>query len=164
MSVHARRESVHLLVAAALLGLLNLSVRTGLSASLAEPPTVSQVHVLGDHVREAAPRRWTADDVLQRIASASAQVQCIVGYEVGRGVTRDGLVYEPYDPYMPGGFGEIGPGQLASFGLLDEFHRWARARGWGPDPYDPHQIVAFMEVKLAEGEAAKWAPVALGHC
>src|SRR5439155_15537196 len=85
------------------------------------------------------PPRFTPEQVLLRIASASAQVQCIVRHEVGG---RD------YDPYAVGGQGEQGPAQLHPQGKLVTFY----AAGW-TDPHDPNQAVSFLEAQLRAGQA-----------
>jgi len=98
----------------------------------------------------AAPPRFTPEQVLLRIASASQRAQCIVRYEVGgRG----------YDPYAIGGQGEQGPVQLHPLGQLVTFYQ----AGW-TDPHDPDQAISFLEAQLVAGKAAAWSPVLLGFC
>ena len=94
--------------------------------------------------------RFTAEQVLLRVASASARAQCIVRYEVGG---------SGYDPYVVGGQGEQGPVQLHPRGKLVTFY----AAGW-TNPQDPDQAISFLEAQLLAGQAEAWSPVLLGLC
>lgn len=94
---------------------------------------------------------WTAGDVLAARATASYCTRSIIDGEVGGGITRGGVIYEPYDPYMPHAAGELGPGGLHPRGLLSDFY----AHG-GSDPHNPYEVVIYIDGAIARGLGGHW--------
>jgi hypothetical protein len=91
-----------------------------------------------------AEYRYTPDDVLAAMSTHSALAACIVTGEVG-GVG--------YDAYAVGAAGELGPVQLAPFGLLDDYLRWSG----GASPYDPYTTLDYLDYALGRGMGPNWS-------
>lgn len=103
--------------------------------------------------------RWTPADVLAARAVASWCAQMIVDGEVGGGVTRNGVRYEPYDPYSPGALGERGPVQLLPVrGLLPDFYR----QGY-TEPENPYEAIPYMDDAVSRrGLGRHWSTAPRG--
>lgn len=100
--------------------------------------------------QDDAPVRFTPQDTLDALTTASARTGCVVRYEVG-GVG--------WNPYAIGRAGEQGAAQLHPQGRLGDFYR----KGY-TDPFDPYQAVAYLDGELAAGRGGAWSPISRGLC
>lgn len=110
---------------------------------------VSLVSLIQVHTQ--SQQSFTPQDVQNELQSRPTWVQCIVHKEIGRGITRNGIVYPPYDPYMPGLQGEQGPVQLHPSGLLIDFY----ASGF-TNPYSPIQSMDYLELAASRNLLSHW--------
>lgn len=94
---------------------------------------------------------YTPEDVQFDLQHRPSYVQCIVKAEIGRGITRNGITYPPYDPYMPGAENEVGPVQLHPRGLLNDFYR----QGY-TNPYDPKDAHDYLQNAASRGLLSHW--------
>lgn len=94
--------------------------------------------------------------MLDDLETRSPIVQCIVRKEVGRAITRNGIYYEAYNPYMPGAQQEVGTAQLHPRGLLNDFYR----RGF-TNPYNPSESHTYLQLAIDSGLSSHW-PTARG--
>ena len=93
----------------------------------------------------SAQQEWTPEDVRQaaREAQHSREITCIFAAEVGGGGFNPYVVHS--DPRI------IGPGGLATFGLLPQF----RSRGYD-DPFNPYQVAAYIDAVIDGGGGSAW--------
>ena len=92
---------------------------------------------------QEAPRRWTVEDVLLRLETASPLARCIVKVETGG----------TYNPYAVGDHGtSLGPTQLHSPGKRDDFYAQEYT-----DPYSPQESIDFLEAQIAAGNGPAWS-------
>lgn len=101
---------------------------------------------------EAPKKHFTAWDTLKALENASPLVKCAVTVEVGG-------TNPPYDPNAIGKAGELGPGQLHPKGKLPAFYN----AGYN-DPFNPYQVIPFMEEQFVLGDAKHWAGPRNGEC
>ena len=100
-------------------------------------------------------RVYTPEDTLIALRNASPLVRCAVYYEVGLGSIK----YPPWDPNAVSYAGSIGPGQLHPKGKLVEFYRLGY-----DNPYNPYQVIPYMEYAFQRGQQFHWDPVRFGMC
>lgn len=106
-------------------------------------------------------KEFTVADSLRALKQATPQVRCTVFYEAGGGKMEYG--FNPYDPYILDGPDvegalNFGIGQLAPKGKLPEFFKSFK------NPFNPYEVVSYMNRAFANGQMFHWGPVALGLC
>ncbi len=107
-------------------------------------------------------REFSVEDGYKAAEQASLQVKCTIKYEAGGGRLDHG--YPPYDPYILDGPDvenafNYGIGQLAIDGKLPEFFRLGYT-----NPFNPYQVVAYMNDAFVRQQTWAWSPMNQGLC
>lgn len=124
------------------------------SAQLTKGDLIQMLKVLHSKIE------FTVEDDLKAVEQASPEVACTIYYEAGRKTKY----FEAYDPYVLDGPDiessfNYGIGQLAPGGKLPEFYRL----GYN-NPFDPYQVVDYMNDAFARQQQWHWGPVELKLC
>lgn len=98
-------------------------------------------------------REFKIEDSIKALKEATPEVQCTIFYEAG----RDTKYFKAYDPYTIAS-DNYGIGQLNINGKLVEFFRYFK------NPFNPYEVVAYMNRAFANGQMYHWGPVVLGLC
>lgn len=140
-----------------------ISKKTTLSSIIIEtrPPEQSTDSDLIYRLEQLYNRQeFTVSDGLKAVEQASPQVACTISYEANK--TK---YFEAYDPYILDGPDlrhafNIGIGQFAiKDGKLPEFF----SLGYD-NPFNPYQVVAYMNDALARKQGWAWSPINQGLC
>ncbi len=132
------------------------------TGSISRLASVSQIDPLIYLLKQSHNKKeFTVADTMKALQQASLPVSCTIDYEAGGGRLEYG--FQPYDPYILDGPDidhafNYGIGQLNIKGKLVEFFKNFK------NPFNPYEVVAYMNWAFANGQAFHWGPVVLGYC